>query len=140
MVDRDVVVEEEYSKARRNRARWIEPDIERILPQLKEKTIHCDDEDDNKTTARRHRTNTSVTARSVYFKNYPSLAYAHPMTIRVSEGDMLYLLALWYHRVTQTCETVAIKYWYDMMFDSIHWCYFNLLQHLGEDEDAGTDD
>ena len=45
--------------------------------------------------------------------------------------EMLYLPSLWYHRVTQTRETVAVNYWYDMRFDSPHWCYFNFMQHAG---------
>jgi len=107
-----------------NRVRWIEPDIEHILPVLHSSTT-CDP-----TNASQHRRKKG-SAQSAYLHKYPKLAYAHPMRIHVREGDMLYLPALWYHRVTQTCETVGINYWYDMRFDSPHWCYFNFLQHLG---------
>jgi hypothetical protein len=62
--------------------------------------------------------------------DFPLLAYTHPITITVREGEMLYLPALWFHSVTQTTETVAINYWYDMKFDSPAWCYFNFLQQL----------
>lgn len=55
---------------------------------------------------------------------------SHPMTVHVMAGEMLYLPALWFHCVTQTCETVGINYWYDMHFDSPYWCYFNFLQQL----------
>lgn len=61
---------------------------------------------------------------------YPLLRYTHPITITVREGEMLYLPALWFHSVTQTTETVAMNYWYDMKFDSPAWCYFHLLQQL----------
>jgi jumonji domain-containing protein 7 len=58
------------------------------------------------------------------------LALAHPINVHVQAGEMLYLPALWFHRVTQTCETVGVNYWYDMRFDSPHWCYFNFVQQL----------
>ena len=60
---------------------------------------------------------------------FPLLAKSHPMKVSVSEGEMLYIPPLWYHRVTQTCETVGVNYWFDMKFDNA-WCYFNFLQHL----------
>jgi len=56
-------------------------------------------------------------------------AYRHCITVRVKEGDVLYLPSLWFHRVTQTCETVAINWWFDMHFDSPLFCYFELLQN-----------
>ena len=63
-------------------------------------------------------------------EHFPRLKQAHPVTVKLGEGEMLYLPALWYHRVTQTCETVGVNWWYDMRFDSPSWCYFNFLQHL----------
>jgi Cupin-like domain len=65
-----------------------------------------------------------------YAAQYPLLRYTHPVEIRVQEGEMLYLPALWFHRVTQSCETIGINYWYDMKFDSPDWCYFHFLQQL----------
>lgn len=41
-------------------------------------------------------------------------------------GETLYLPAMWYHRVTQTEETVAINYWHNMSFDH-KWVYYNFL-------------
>lgn len=58
------------------------------------------------------------------------LSLTHPIRVHVKAGEMLYLPALWFHRVSQTCETVGVNYWYDMQFDSPHWCYFNFLQQL----------
>jgi peptidyl-lysine (3S)-dioxygenase / protease len=49
--------------------------------------------------------------------------------VQVQAGELLYLPSLWFHRVTQTRETLGINYWYDMKFDSPLWCYFNLLQN-----------
>ena len=83
----------------KNQVKWIEPDI---------------------TDFKENQTESS---------KYPLLAHAHPSEIRVKAGEMLYLPSLWFHRVTQTCETVGINYWYDMKFDS-KWCYFNFLQNV----------
>ncbi|KAI9158802.1 Bifunctional peptidase and (3S)-lysyl hydroxylase [Paramyrothecium foliicola] len=47
---------------------------------------------------------------------------ARPVRITLQPGDMLYLPATWYHKVTQSCAegdegfVVAINYWYDMEF------------------------
>mmetsp|Transcript_14 Transcript_14/g.20 ORF Transcript_14/g.20 Transcript_14/m.20 type:complete len:402 (-) Transcript_14:1317-2522(-) len=88
------------------RVRWIEADVERVMEPE------------------------SSQSRQEYLGKFPLLQYTHPVRVYVESGDMLYLPALWYHRVTQTCETVAVNYWYDMRFDSPNWCYFNFLQHL----------
>ena len=68
--------------------------------------------------------------QSSHQHEFPLLRYTHPIQVHVRPGEMLYVPALWYHRVTQTCETVAVNYWYDMRFDSPGWCYFDLLQQL----------
>jgi jumonji domain-containing protein 7 len=59
------------------------------------------------------------------------------MKFILNEGDMLYLPALWYHRVTQSEETISVNYWYDFNFLSPNWIYFNMLQQINPDE---TDD
>ena len=80
--------------------KWIEPDIKR----------HMDGE---------------------YTQNqFPLLFKTHPIKVVVSQGEMLYIPSLWLHQVTQTCETVGVNFWYDMKFDSSHWCYFNFLQKM----------
>lgn len=60
---------------------------------------------------------------------FPLTKHTHPFKIKVKAGEMLYLPSLWFHSVTQTCETVGLNYWYDMKFD-VKWCYFNFLQNL----------
>jgi jumonji domain-containing protein 7 len=46
--------------------------------------------------------------------------YSRPMRVTLEEGDMLYLPALWYHKVGQSCNAegvcVAVNYWYDLDF------------------------
>ncbi|KAM0813766.1 putative Phospholipase [Seiridium cardinale] len=45
---------------------------------------------------------------------------AQPMRVTLNPGDMLYLPAMWYHKVSQSCSDdgicVAVNYWYDMDF------------------------
>ncbi|KAI0201247.1 phospholipase A2 [Astrocystis sublimbata] len=45
---------------------------------------------------------------------------AEPMRVTLEPGDMLYLPAMWYHKVSQSCSKdgicVAVNYWYDMEF------------------------
>ncbi|PSR81203.1 putative phospholipase [Coniella lustricola] len=45
---------------------------------------------------------------------------AQPMRVTLNKGDMLYLPAMWYHKVSQSCSEegicVAVNYWYDMDF------------------------
>ncbi|CAM9885504.1 unnamed protein product, partial [Scytosiphon promiscuus] len=60
---------------------------------------------------------------------YPLFRYASPVKCRVGPGDILYLPALWYHRVSQKGITVAVNYWHDMQFDQ-KYVYYRLLQSL----------
>ena len=66
-----------------------------------------------------------------YADHFPGLRRSHPVKVLVSEGkgqplvfnfkfatlidstlgECIYIPSLWYHRVTQTCETVGINYW-----------------------------
>ncbi|CAB9499276.1 Jumonji domain containing 7 [Seminavis robusta] len=64
-------------------------------------------------------------------RKFPLLQYAHPIRqVRVQAGELLYLPALWFHRVTQSRETIGINWWYNMQFCSPQWCYFQLLSKL----------
>jgi len=94
--------------------RWIEPDIEKFIEKS------SDGDDNNQEDM-----------------DFPLLSKAHPVKVLVSEGEMLYIPSLWYHRVTQTCETVGINYWFDMKFNHPLWCYFNFLQQLVKVEQQG---
>ncbi|KAI9678568.1 MAG: hypothetical protein M1817_005625 [Caeruleum heppii] len=46
--------------------------------------------------------------------------FCKPLRATLQEGDLLYLPALWYHKVSQTCSAegvcCAVNYWYDMDF------------------------
>ncbi|CAM1508511.1 Fc.00g053590.m01.CDS01 [Cosmosporella sp. VM-42] len=48
---------------------------------------------------------------------------AKPLRVTLNPGDMLYLPAMWYHKVSQSCGeedegfVLAVNYWYDMEFN-----------------------
>ncbi|KAG9961190.1 phospholipase A2, partial [Aureobasidium melanogenum] len=48
-----------------------------------------------------------------------------PLRVTLNEGDMLYLPAMWYHKVGQSCGDegycCAVNYWYDMEFGGSFW-------------------
>ena len=73
---------------------------------------------------------TSIEQKKRILTRYPLLKHVHPIEVKVQTGDMLYLPSLWFHRVTQSCETVGVNYWYEMHFDSPLWCYYSLLSQL----------
>ncbi|CAN0015773.1 unnamed protein product, partial [Hapterophycus canaliculatus] len=62
-------------------------------------------------------------------EKYPLFRYASPVKCRVGPGDILYLPALWYHRVSQKGITVAVNYWHDMQFDH-KYVNYRFLQSL----------
>lgn len=45
---------------------------------------------------------------------------SRPLRVSLNPGDMLYLPALWYHKVSQSCSEegicCAVNYWYDMEY------------------------
>ncbi|KZF26590.1 putative pla2g4b [Xylona heveae TC161] len=45
---------------------------------------------------------------------------SRPLRVTLNAGDMLYLPAMWYHKVSQSCSDeglcCAVNYWYDMEF------------------------
>ncbi|KAB8596081.1 hypothetical protein FH972_025790 [Carpinus fangiana] len=50
---------------------------------------------------------------------------AQQIRVTLNEGDMLYLPAMWYHKVSQSCGSegfsCAVNYWYDMDFGGGFW-------------------
>ncbi|KAF2197642.1 Clavaminate synthase-like protein [Delitschia confertaspora ATCC 74209] len=56
---------------------------------------------------------------------------SRPLRVTLGEGDMLYLPALWYHKVSQSCSPegicCAVNYWYDLDFAGSFWplCSFS---------------
>ncbi|KAJ3310224.1 hypothetical protein HDV04_005163 [Boothiomyces sp. JEL0838] len=59
---------------------------------------------------------------------YPLFQHCNALSVKVKPGELLYLPALWYHKVKQSDSTIAVNFWYDMQYDS----RFNFLQ-LQED-------
>ncbi|KAK5582205.1 hypothetical protein RB653_003788 [Dictyostelium firmibasis] len=67
---------------------------------------------------------------------YPLIGRAHPITVRVEAGEILYLPSLYFHRVAQksnkaidgnSLSTIAINYWFDMKY-GINYVYFQFLK------------
>ncbi|KAH8599833.1 cupin-like domain-containing protein [Bisporella sp. PMI_857] len=76
----------------------------------------------------------------------------NPIRLTLDEGDMLYLPALWYHKVSQTASREGIccaaNYWYDIEFEGHLWAVSELVRNVGvsqlsvkreEDEGASSD-
>ncbi|ORY91719.1 cupin-like domain-domain-containing protein [Leucosporidium creatinivorum] len=75
---------------------------------------------------------------------YPRFAHARPIELTLQKGDMLYLPALWFHRVAQDVgdspasaqgvegekqrATIAVNWWYDMDMSSPLWSFCSFLR------------
>lgn len=61
--------------------------------------------------------------------------YSRPLRLTLEEGDMLYLPALWYHKVSQSCNDegvcCAVNYWYDLDFSGGFWSTANFVRSVG---------
>jgi len=64
--------------------------------------------------------------------------YSHlsrPLRVTLEEGDVLYLPALWYHKVSQSCNDdgicCAVNYWYDLDFSGSFWSTTNFVRSVG---------
>lgn len=58
-----------------------------------------------------------------------SVRFVFLSTTKTQAQDVLYLPALWYHRVSQKNVTIAVNYWHDMQFDH-KYVYYRFLQTL----------
>jgi jumonji domain-containing protein 7 len=65
----------------------------------------------------------------------PYSKYSQPLRVTLDEGDMLYLPALWYHKVSQSCDEeglcCAVNYWYDLDFSGGFWSMANHVRSVG---------
>ncbi|KAL7625793.1 hypothetical protein AAE478_005016 [Parahypoxylon ruwenzoriense] len=61
---------------------------------------------------------------------------AQPLRVTLEPGDMLYLPAMWYHKVSQSCSEdgicIAVNYWYDMDFSGPLYPLVSLVRNLGQ--------
>lgn len=52
--------------------------------------------------------------------------YCRPLRVSLEPGDMLYLPAMWYHKVSQECGEegicCAVNYWYELYFQFLTVC------------------
>lgn len=60
---------------------------------------------------------------------------SQPLRVTLNEGDMLYLPALWYHKVSQSCNDegvcCAVNYWFDLEFSGGFWAISNFIRGAG---------
>lgn len=56
--------------------------------------------------------------------------YAHPVHVKLQPSEILYIPALWYHRVSQTKLTISVNYWYDMQFDH-RFVMYQTIRNIG---------
>lgn len=70
---------------------------------------------------------------------YPMFSLAHPIRCKLQPGDVLYIPAMWYHRVSQTKLTVSVNFWYDQRFD-FRYAFYSTVQKLCGSQDDETGD
>jgi jumonji domain-containing protein 7 len=60
---------------------------------------------------------------------------SEPLRVTLEEGDMLYLPAMWYHKVSQSCNEegicCAVNYWYDLDFGGGFWSMAGFVRGVG---------
>ena len=55
--------------------------------------------------------------KETYFKYNSDMNLTTSIQCVVKSGEVLYIPAMWYHRVSQNCLTIAINYWYEQKFN-----------------------
>ena len=63
------------------------------------------------------------------FERYPQYANSQQYIANVFPGDILYLPSMWFHHVTQSDQTIAVNFWYDMEYD-IKYNYFKFAEAI----------
>ena len=83
----------------------------------------------------------NLPAPDILASKYPYYQYSHPLTVTVSEGEILYLPAGWFHHVSQECGVwddgeiapcIAVNYWYDMDYEGEKYAMREMLGRLVE--------
>eukprot|EP01031_Cornospumella_fuschlensis_P031751 gene31751-38379_t len=72
-------------------------------------------------------------------QKWPKARYLRPLYVEVQAGEVLYIPAMWYHRVSQRERTIAVNYWYDMRFDFRFVFYQLALRLRDSDKDEVND-
>ncbi|KAI8067170.1 putative pla2g4b [Gongronella butleri] len=67
------------------------------------------------------------------FVKFPRFRHARPVVITITEGEMLYLPALWFHQVMQDGDqgSIAVNYWYDMNMSNMLYPAMGFFRRLG---------
>ncbi|KAL9070090.1 MAG: hypothetical protein Q9157_005945 [Trypethelium eluteriae] len=62
--------------------------------------------------------------------------FAVPMRVTLNEGDILYLPAQWFHKVSQSCNVegvcCAVNYWYDMEFSGAFHSAMSFIRNVAD--------
>lgn len=69
----------------------------------------------------------------------PSLKYATPIRVKVKAGEVLYIPSMWYHRVTQSCPTIAVNYWYEQQFN-FRYVFYQLARSIAQNSNQITEE
>ncbi|OQO10224.1 hypothetical protein B0A48_04581 [Cryoendolithus antarcticus] len=68
---------------------------------------------------------------------------SRPLRVTLDPGDMFYLPAMWYHKVSQSNGpegyAVAVNFWYDMSFDGGFWVGNGFLREIVEEGKKDVD-
>mmetsp|Transcript_1151 Transcript_1151/g.1894 ORF Transcript_1151/g.1894 Transcript_1151/m.1894 type:complete len:547 (-) Transcript_1151:989-2629(-) len=67
-------------------------------------------------------------------------SHTHPVRCEVKAGEVLYIPAMWYHRVSQRCLTVAVNFWYEQRFDFRYVLYQSLVALATTSSDKNDND
>lgn len=69
-------------------------------------------------------------------------ALVRPLRVTLEEGDLLYLPACWYHKVSQSCGDedfcCAVNYWYDMEFAGSFWATHAFIRDVSQTAQASS--
>ncbi|EKX50019.1 hypothetical protein GUITHDRAFT_104417 [Guillardia theta CCMP2712] len=71
----------------------------------------------------------SVNPNAPDYDRHPLFEFASKTQVRVRPGEMLYLPSMWFHQVEQSDDTVAVNYWYDMVYGD-RYAYHKFIESM----------
>lgn len=74
-------------------------------------------------------------ALEVDLVKYPNFALAHPIHVTIQPGEVLYIPSMWFHRVSQTCKTISVNYWFDQVFN-FRYVFTQLVRDISDSKDS----